>query len=407
MRNLSLQNRRYDRFREMMKVVSNREYKGIPVDKLSGFFLATMAYHFSERGLLKKIIMVVKYIFFVPRFNAYKGSGRALFVSSIPRDDYKQLSDAYKKQFNCAFDDEVVSGKVLGWRFNFDSRALGFALKTAFAGRASLSFAIFLSVYHAAASFNYLLKKVDPAGVDLFLAFNSAYEYECLVTLLFRYSGVETYTLQHGMYYEFKSVVPFEMIGMYFNVANVFLAWGEFTKKEISKHIEPYTEIRVVGNPIYNNVKIVDCRDTCSMKVLVCLPRMTYWKEVVNLLRLLSSSELAGYEFVIRPHPSLNLSEISVLCGNSINLELSSKRLLADEYADKYRAVLSFNSTVVFESLFYGLPIVQYISGNDEFSGVGFSEFSTVSSLRELLKVGGKAPSEFNVNYYFGCGENV
>lgn len=397
---------RYKTYLSLVRALSGLEYKRIPLEKLSAYFLAVTVYHFAGKGAIKKIKALIKIFFFVPRLKHFGSKSDALYIYSIIRHDYERLADAYIEKMGIDFERLAVSGQIRGWRFNFDVYAFIAAHKFSVAANSGQYFHLFMSVYPALASLNYFEKKIDASKFRTCLSFNSSYEYESVITLLMRYSGVKTYTLQHGMYYEYKNEVPFEMIGMYFSTAEIFYAWGAFTRDQLKDYLEPFTKIDVVGNPLYKNRSFSSSFKPGSRRVLVCLPRITYDQEIVKLLKILSDDIFFNYQFVVRPHPSLNRNKISDLCRVN-GISVSEKKLLEDEYAGGFRAVLGFNSTTLFESQFYELPVLQYLSGNDEFYGVGFKEFSDANELYELLVDDEILSGLNNPAYYFGeCQPN-
>lgn len=384
-----MKNEKYEQYKKIKDSWSDRNYDDIGLDRLAGYFIADMVYHFKSKTFLSKLKTLIRYFMFIPTVRSKGLTKEELFGWSIKRADYKKLSDAYLKKLGWKFDDICLGPKVLGRSFRIDFSALFYTIRQVNSNQA-LTFnqkLISLISIHAAISFYRFLQNnfVIHDQLKKYLSFNSSFEYESVFTSFLRKNNIETYTMQHGMYFEFKNEIPFEMIGMYFSTAEYFLAWGEFTSSQIGKFIEPYTTILIFGNPLYSSADDLESVFSHqSKKILVCLPRINYKKESEKLLSLLSEKEFIRYEFFIRPHPSLVVSDLELKPFN--NFKISTKKTLADEFHHSYLAMIGFNTTVLFESIFYKLPILQFRTGNDEFFDAGFTEFKDKESLINLIE---------------------
>lgn len=376
----------YERYLKIKAVCEGKYFNSVPVDMLSAFFIADIVYNFSGRSLLGKIKFLIKSLF-VPKVKPPSAQAYSLFGWSIDRENYHRLSDAYQRELGGKFDSICFSGRG-GWKFFISSAALLTSLKIALSAkelgvfdRVILAFSIFQS-----SNFLEYISRLDFSGCRRYLSFNSSYSYESVFTLSMRSKGVVTYGMQHGIYYKFKGYIPFEMIGMYFSTAEKFLGWGDFSVNQIGGFLRPFTEPVVFGNPIYRGKKVQSCFDKRSNEVLVFLPRVTYAKELRKLIELLSLDVFSNYSIIIRPHPSLDTAELATICASKSNFKISTNKNLEEDFSCSVLAAIGFNTTTLFESIFFGVPIAQFICGNDEFINVGFFEFNKPDELLIYLE---------------------
>jgi len=406
-----MNNERYEKYTKLKSCLKGVTYKNVPLELMSAFFIADLVYNYPSIKIFEKIKYLVKYLFLIPKIRKPDSKKQAIFGWSIDRDDYKNLSKAYKDKLAWEFENICLGGKIVGWRMSLNIAALNMAFHSLSSASKDLSgiekFYIFLSIYSALNFYYYLEKTFSEINPEKYLSFNSSYQFESIMTLYFRYKGVETYSMQHGMYFEFKNRIPFEMITSYFCTAKNMLLWGEFSKQQIQKYVPENTNLIVIGNPLYSNYdsEKLDVYSVLSTKVIVGLPRGVYEKEVLKLLRVLESPLLSEYEFVVRPHPNLDKKKIVGFIKDNPNILLSSKRTLNEDIEESaYRAMIGFNSTVLFEGLTYKLPVLQYRSGNDEFYDVGFPEFSNSQQLLSLLS--DVDNRKINLDFYFSKSAN-
>lgn len=384
-------------------------YDGVNLKNLTAYFVADNIYYFQSKNLLQKLKHILR-IFFIPKLDLIKKNNDSLYSFSIDRNDYSRLADSYIRKLDKNFD-EMDLGSSNGLKFKFSitvlKKVFGLSKKLKSEGMKTKDCLIFIHSAVQSLSYYEELKKIpDLATYKTHLSFNSSYYYESVLTTYMRANGITTLSMQHGMYYKFQNDPPFEMIGMFFCPAEYLLAWGEFTKNQLENILGEDTKIIVFGHPLYSQTDGSFNKSpsrTSEEKVLVLLPRITYKNEIFSLLRILKHETLLGYRFIIRPHPSLKniLKEIP---SNNINFELSMECFLEDEFKQNISCVIGFNTTTLFESTIFSKDIIQYISGNDEFKNVGFTEFDDPFSLKShLAKSYHEKSTTLDHRYYFGA----
>ncbi|MBU1437769.1 MAG: hypothetical protein KJ930_08100 [Gammaproteobacteria bacterium] len=376
-------NSEYKSYAELRSACNGASYRNIAVDMLCAYFLADFIYNYRKKSIYKKIKRLVKCLM-VPNIKYPQASGGDLYGWSIDRSDYKVLASGYQKKLGGDFDSICLSGNIVGWVFFFSFSAFFNAAKIAFtANKSGVKKRLFLfsACFQSMNFLEFLRQRFKNPNTSRYLSFNSSYDYESVFTLYLRSKGIPTFTMQHGVYYQFKGKIPFEMIGMYFSTAETFLAWGDFTVNEINHYLAPATEMVVFGHPVYSARTVKKCHSPSSRNILILLPRVTYTEEIFSFLDILIDERFRQYEFTLRLHPSLAVSEVEHKLISCQNFKISTAALFDYEFEKDFLCVAGFNSTTLFESIYYGLPILQFISGNDEYRNVGFLEFADCQGL--------------------------
>jgi hypothetical protein len=398
-------NKSYRKYNDIRNKLRKFSYENIKIDVLSSYFIAEIVYLFPTKSLIKKIKFIVKRLFLIPKIKCTVSSEQSLFGRSIHRADYIKLSEAYKSELNWDFDEINFCEKNAVYKFGVNFKAFKLALNIAIkikGSKLSERLMIFFAVYYPLSFYMYLDSNCNNLNPNNYVSFNSSFYHESVFTIFMRKKGIMTWSLQHGMYFDYKNEVPFEMITSYFCTAEKMLMWGEFSKKEVGNYLTEAKELVIFGNPLYRvdkEEKMSFC--SLSMNVLVGLPRQLYEAEIIKILTLLSDPALLNFSFIIRPHPTNDNRLINRFIRNNVNFKLTENTtLIKDLISKKYKAMIGFNSTVLFESLANGLPIGQFISGNDEFFDVGFYEFSTSNQLCQFLHDQSHFKTTLDANYY-------
>lgn len=383
-----MKNEKYLKYKKIKSSLAKYGYKDISTDKLAGFNVAYIVYSFASMSLTEKIKLLINFLFFIPRVKFSAGESRAVYGWSIDRKDYKFLSDGYKKSMDKCFTDLCLSFQGASKKIRIDCKSLWVAGKIAY--HADLSEAkdkaiVFFSVYKSISFLNYLEKNFDASGLEIYLSFNSSFDYESVLTLFLKGKNVLTYSMQHGMYFKYENSIPFDVINYENVTADYLLAWGEFSKQQIADYLPKETKVIVFGHPHHKDDSF-DFQRKDSNKILVGLPRQLYIQENKKLLSLIKSKDLKNYCFSVRPHPSNDKDSIRKMIQDHENIIISDEKNLIDELRDGgFACFVGYNSTLLFEVAHYGLPVLQFLSGNDEFLKAGFYEFKTPDEFMKIV----------------------
>ena len=107
-----------------------------------------------------------------------------------------------------------------------------------------------------------------------YVALNSSVGIESFLSLYFKSKGIPTYSLQHGMYYEFKNTLPYDFINYENICADKLLAWGKYTSDQISTYATYKDQICIYGFP-FDDTSSANLSGNIG-KILILLPRSMY-----------------------------------------------------------------------------------------------------------------------------------
>lgn len=355
-------NSNYNQYKQLKNALVGLEYKGYPLDRVLGSYLAT----FTWRTGLSKLKYLIR-LFFKKNYIRLPENtlpNTKLYTYSIKRDDYLELIDAYiskQKHANTRVIEieECWSSIVDCYSFLVKTPiAFSLARKTK---TNSILEKIILFLFTL-----FLLKTVDflekeDCIIDEYFAFNSSYLYESFLSFYFRNRSIKNNSLQHGMYFKYNNQIPMDIIN-YENVcAENLLCWGDYSREQINSYLYSDVKPMVFGYP----KKIDDVTEKKEINLFyVFLPREIYLKESLELISFLANT---GNEYLIRPHPSIR-ELVTPVIKKYDNFKLDdSSSLVGNLQNFNYLACIGFNSTAIFEAILYGQKIMQYLSENDEF----------------------------------------
>lgn len=360
----------FERYQLLKKQLSGLSYNGYPLDRVCGSYLGMLIWKSS-------FILWIRYLFFNPKGIPVVDSQRIILTYSTKRKDYKQLMEAYFPRI------EQQYVRIINTKWQVLS-SIGVTIKSVFSSMMLLGrpknnltdYFMRLIVVSVAIKIIDEIESRDEIKTQKYVAFNSSYLFESFLSFYFRKRGIDTYSLQHGMYFKYQpTCTPFDVIN-YENVcAKSLLVWGEYTKRQIEDEVPKDVSLNVVGNPL---LTLKYWPKNGSDKIYVMLPRDTYWNESLQLLNILK--KMKHYEFVVRPHPSVK-DKASKFCSNTDRFDLdfnSNPNELLSSY--QYKAVISFNSTSVFTALSYGQNLLYYENSSE----MACDMFTTFSNKNEL-----------------------
>lgn len=211
--------------------------------------------------------------------------------------------------------------------------------------------------------------------IDRYICFNSAYREESILTQYFNKRKIETVTLQHGIFCEYKLLVPFDYINFENMIASEVLCWGQATVDYFVTNGIDASRLIMSGNPKYKDIKITEVKQSFK-HCLVLLGRGLYVDTNNKLLEMLSAynkKHNCDIVFYIKKHPFLtdeehrqyaNISQNILFLGREHSVEEILKSSLVD-------FSISVNTTAYYESLALGKPCFRWVeSENEDFYGM-------------------------------------
>nr|WP_294795871.1 hypothetical protein [uncultured Mucilaginibacter sp.] len=209
-------------------------------------------------------------------------------------------------------------------------------------------------------------------GVDVhrnkYIAFNSAFDIETVLTLFLNKKGVDTYHFSHGLsYITFKYNVPIDILNTYNISAKKVLVWGQSSKIELlSKTAFLPGDIFIAGNPKYADRKI-DVKKTFS-SCIIFLGRSIYDSGNIELLKLVALiKNRYDINFTVKAHPASQQSLfLPILNQHGINLLSNQETINSILASNEYDFAVSYNTNAYFEALYNNLICFRYGVGENE-----------------------------------------
>lgn len=372
------------RFRAACQSEKYRGYRlGLIASVLHGYFLL------NNKSRLSLVFSAIKKIFKTPVVHYLDAASQTVIYYSIERNDYVELIDLVRE-------DLIAGGRAVKRPYLLTLEEQTSSLRDFWIGIRSalkmqrLSAGGFLDSFYYFACYCYLIKgflwlernhRLMPQTA---IFFNSSNFPESMLCEYLRIHGCRTYSLQHGMYLDYK-ILPFDVINYSNTMADVLLCWGHASKADIEwfykkNNLVKEFECEVAGYP--RNLKYTktpELRDA----VLVLLPRKIYLKQCVQLLDLLH--EVKGERFIIKLHPTLAKNEAIASGCLRLKAPVQDGALSECLVGKQYKAVIGFNSSSILEALPFAIRALVYISGADEFDLKGLDRFSTADELSVFL----------------------
>lgn len=241
--------------------------------------------------------------------------------------------------------------------------------------------------------FNYidLVETAEPSkDVERYVCFNSAYKEESLLALYFKKRNIETVTLQHGIFCDFKKVIPFDYINLGNLIADKVLCWGQSTVDYLQSKGFELSRLILMGNPKYTDARIDSVNQTFR-KCLVLLGRQLYISSNDKLLALLKEYNQKHNNrilFYLKKHPFLMDSDHKSFASIADNMIFLGKEHSVQEVlrSDMVDFTIAVNTTAYYESLALGKVSLRWSeSENEEFVGLD-DKFFSLEELEEKLK---------------------
>jgi hypothetical protein len=370
-----MKNKKYKEYKKLKGLLEGKSYKGYPLHLVLGSYLGMMIWKPSLSRFIRYILLNVKNF-------KFPNSEKTINTFSVKRDDYLDLIKAYfpdsKPQYLRVDNGNKQEKPVLSAFMSITA----FVRSCIFASTIKCSLKERLKLIVALSIAFKVIDELEKQNIqcEKYIAFNSSYLIESFLCYYFRKRGVKTYSLQHGMYFNYINDTPFDVINFENICANELLVWGEYSKKEIELLIPKSSSCMVFGYPKSRFPTVLS--PAPMDKVLVLLPRNIYLDNTFLLLEYLKKYDL---QYIVRPHPSV-AAEVKQVVEPQKNFELDTNAILSETLAKfKYKAVISFNSTAVFEAALCEQNVFLFTTDKDEFRNPGFREFDLDSNFADEL----------------------
>lgn len=390
--------RYYNRYKSLLEKL-NYTYKGYNLQQLvPGYF----TFLFSDDALSARDVFKEFYIGtqIIDLSKVLETKTSSVISFLIDRDDYQDLANSVKAIYP---DSSIVklsalSNKKISFLSFSYFKHLAKATKLIFSRSIDESFMtkLFLVglITKLLNQINVLEKTQCPENIQRYICFNAAYKEESLLTLYFKNKGIETISMQHGIFCDFKVIIPFDYINFDNMIADKLLCWGQSTVDYLTSKGIDKSRLILMGNPKYKDLTIGHV-DQSFTKCLVLLGRAIYIPsndKLLSLLKEFNKKHNNKILFYIKKHPFLMDVEHKSFASISDNMVFLGREHSVQEVlrSDMVNFTIAVNTTAYYESLALGKISLRWSeSENEEFIGlddkfVNLTEFE--SKLNEFTE---------------------
>lgn len=259
-----------------------------------------------------------------------------------------------------------------------------------------------------------LEKNKPPKELEKFCSFCSAHSQEAILDYYFQKYGIETYTLQHALYFIFNNY-PIHAIAYENMISNKLLCWGDYTKDEFIKYGIKEEKLVVVGYP--KEINKLKLNKTITKNILVLFGHIDNNKSNLELIELLKCFKQKNPEFNIdlKLHPSLNHSFYESIAIKN-NFSMAENKIIPELLnQNKYTYTIVYNSTSYYDSYMNNCISLRYKNKNAHNSvdiwDDGFSDVEDLKSKIDFFKEKNSNQkfwdeTEKRLEYIIGFGTN-
>jgi hypothetical protein len=352
-----------------LKIINRILLKGIDINKVLYADLYWLHENFMDKDIYyKKRCLKRWYIDFIySDFNIDTTKDiHTLCFRSLVRDDYKVLFHSITANIN---ENKLLieDYKIKNERLNIEaSRFLStnqWVLKLIKADCPITKVCLYIKF----CSYLFVLEKIKNINFKRLVLFADMQPVENLLAQYFRMQNIETVTLQHGLYVEYKDMDTINVINYKHCVSEFFLAWGNNTKLLIEKYC-PDTKAIICGKPkilMANNNHNVEVKNSFC---LIVLDQNIFDKQNFEMIQCVKESNIE-LDIYVKFHPSNNKKAYYERFdwikegGELINSEL----------------VVGHTTTVIYEALALRLNVLKYTTEIPSLHLPCELEFKTVS----------------------------
>jgi hypothetical protein len=379
-------NNEYKKYIDLKDAYRGKNFNGYPLDRVLGSYLA----NYSWMSKFNKCRFLVYCI-----INNHEISidGDYLISYQTPRESYQNILENYILEYNIP----TRSIQKIEMTKSFFLNIFSFLYYFIKYFKYNKSYSFFKNlIYNFFTAFSIrTISLLESKTLDCkqYTAFNSSYLYESFLTFYFRKRNIPTYSLQHGLYFNYLNEIPLDIINYENICAENLICWGNYTLDQIQSTVPKDVKL-ILGKYPYT-IKFSKNRMKKNT-VLVFLPRLIYISETKKLLNILENT---GDNYLIRLHPNTTQS-LQAYIAKIPSFEVDENpKLEITLAAYKYDFCIGFNTSSILEATLYGQEIVQYISKNDEFIIDNILSFNSLEKLKEIKKL--QVFPKVNKYYYF------
>jgi hypothetical protein len=224
-------------------------------------------------------------------------------------------------------------------------------------------------------SYLFVLEKIKNIKFKRLVLFADMQPVENLLAQYFRMQNIETITLQHGLYVDYKDMDTVNVINYKHCVSEFFLAWGNNTKLLIEKYC-PDSKAIICGKPkilMANNCHNVEVKkDFC----LIVLDQRIFDKQNFEMIQCVKESNIE-LDIYVKFHPSNNKKAYY----DRFDWIKEGGELIHSEL------VIGHTTSVIYEALALGINVLKYTTEIPSLHLPCELEFKTIKDLNSKQNI--------------------
>ncbi len=225
------------------------------------------------------------------------------------------------------------------------------------------------------------LKKCDFSKVKKYICLVDALRVENVITQYMKKIGVQTYSLEEGIFYIFKGKVPHDAVHYEVLTTDHLLCWSQYVIDEYKSYGVDEKKLSLAGYPKHFELKKMK-RLGDMKRCMLLLARDGFDDANFKLLDILS--ELTNqYSFIIKLHPSCNIERYNTY-AKSHKMSIVDKSVTISECLNQENIewAVSVNTTAYYEALMRGIPCLRF---EDESFQLPFGWSDIFSNMDDLI----------------------
>lgn len=398
----------FDTYSKIKQQLSGLTYKGIDLCGPSSAVLANLLY--SKKSKRRTNRDAFKLIWRKPKHSNREELKGSILTWNTRRPDHKQSAEDIYKTINTttmSFRLVRIPDLTEDCKRSLNPKPLWKAfLLTRSTGVERKYFLYTLSAITYSVRYYDSLKKYNiPGKISKLIAYNSSNIPECFIVAACNKEGIPTYSLQHGIYQDYKASPPLDVINYENVTARTLLVWSDFCHQQITNFYKrsqrPINFDMIIAGylkPIHKNQNFSTSK-TKIQSIICLLPRDEIASSRILLEVLCSLNQ--GYQIIVRPHPISQKEKIlpDPLPNNFIIDTAKTLDITLTE--NNIVLAVGFNTTSLFDTLLSDIPCALFNTPDSNFTIPELPNFSSTEELKTVLK--NPEPTTKVANYILGA----
>jgi hypothetical protein len=208
---------------------------------------------------------------------------------------------------------------------------------------------------------------------------------ECFASIYFNKKGVKTISLQHGLYIDYYDLETVNVLNYKVQPSTYFLSWGQNTKSLIEKY-HSNSKVVICGKPDLKD-EATDANISSDKDILIVCDQEIFQKQNFQLIKIVQDFclENRDWNFKVRFHPHNNKAAYYKTFPNICESTAYSNG----------QVIVGISSSLLYELGVKGYNVFQFKTNINTIELCVTRQFTSLNSLRELVKSEKKEKSNF------------